>query len=180
MEMTIKYSGYFNKKGEPEGGVQEILEFLKTFNKKDVIVRLDYYKKNKTSWDEVDLFCNSLKISGLEIEDTDRDSWKIAKITFNETSEVDLIKLFINIGLLGNGGHSYSLLIDDKSFGFDGDGADRVIEINGLPLRGDNMKQYNWGKFTYANTHKEEKTTTLNEQQLRECVKKIITKVLNG
>lgn len=175
--MTVKYSGYFNKKGEPEGGLQKILEFLTTFNKKDVLVRMDYYKKNKTSWDEVDLFCKSLKISSLEIQQGERNE-KIARFTFTETSEIDLIKLFANIGLIGNPGHCFEILIDNKEFCFDGDGADRVIEINGLPLRGENFKQHNWANFTYANTHKEE--ITLNESQLRECVKNIIIEILNG
>ncbi len=178
MEMVIKYSGYFNKKGEPEGGVQEILEFLKGFNDKDILVRMDYDEKNKTSWDEVDLFCKSLKISNLEITEGERESEKIATIEFNESNEKDLIKLFVNIGKIGNGGHTYSILIGDKSFYFDGDGNDRVIAINGRKLTNETTKPYKLVEFTYANTHKDE--ISFNEQQLRECVKKIITKVLNG
>lgn len=178
MEMTIKYSGYFNKKGEPEGGVQEILEFLKGFNGKDITVRMDYDKKNKTSWDEVDLFCKSLKISNLKIVNGERGDEKIATIQFNESNERDLIKLFVNLGAIGNCGHTYSLLIGDKEFYFDGDGDDRVISINGRKLTSETMKPYRLVEFTYAKTHKEE--VLFNEEQLRECVKKIITEILNG
>ena len=176
--MTIKYSGYFNKKGEPEGGVQEILEFLTTFNKKDVLVRMDYDKKNKTSWDEFDLFCKSLKISDLKIENGEREDERTATIQFNEANERDLIKLFVNIGAIGNGGHTYSILIDDKEFYFDGDGDDRVIAINGRKLTNETTKSYKLAEFSYYSTHKED--ISFNEEQLRECVKKIITKILNG
>ena len=176
--MTIKYSGYFNKKGEPEGGVQEILEFLKGFNGKDIIVRMDYGKKNKTSWDEFDLFCKSLKISSLEVEKGEREDERIATIQFNESNERDLIKLFANMGSIGNGGHTYSILIGDKEFYFDGDGDDRVIAINGRKLTSETTKPYKLAEFSYYSTHKEE--ISFNEQELRECIKKIITEILNG
>ena len=113
--MVIKYSGYFNKKGEPEGGVQEILEFLKGLNDKDILVRMDYDKKNKTSWDEVDLFCKSLKISNLEITEGERESEKIATIEFNESNEKDLIKLLAKNKDYYHQFKEYEKIIEEKN-----------------------------------------------------------------
>ena len=64
---------------------------------------------------------------------------------------------------LGNGGHSYSILINDDSFGFDGDGSDHISSINGIDMCSE----------IYSNTYKQsdiynkglegEETSEINE-----------------
>jgi hypothetical protein len=42
--------------------------------------------------------------------------------------------MLVQMGCLGNGGHSYTILINDKRFSFDGDGADYISSINDTKL----------------------------------------------
>lgn len=43
-----------------------------------------------------------------------------------------LLKLFYRISMIGDSGHSFTICINNKEFiGWDGDGSDRIVSING-------------------------------------------------
>ena len=133
VKIKIDFNAYYNeKKGIfDDGGVYPILEYLKDNKLKDVVVRLDVDEKNKNSWEEVDLFCKELTINSLNYTVNEKSHPKYtANVTCSPASGKSLIKMLVQMGFLGNGGHSYTILINDKRFSFDGDGADYISSIN--------------------------------------------------
>lgn len=136
IDVKIKFSSYYNDKKETfDGGLYPILLYIKENNLKNVVIRLDYNKKNEMSWEEVDLFFPELSIKELNYQETNDEYRKfIANIKCTPNSGQALVKLLICMAELGNGGHSYGILINDKKFFFDGDGADHISEINDVHL----------------------------------------------
>ena len=64
--IKVSFNAYYSEKSKKfDGGLYPILEYIKDNKLKNVIVRLDYDKKNTTSWDEVDLYCSELSIKKL-------------------------------------------------------------------------------------------------------------------
>lgn len=148
VNLKIDFNAYYNeKKGVfDDGGVYPILEYIKNNNLKNVLVRLDVDKKNETSWDEVDLFCSDLSIKKLDYTVNDKKYPKYtANVVCKPSAAKCLIKILIQMGYLGNGGHSYGIFIGDKRFSFDGDGADHIASINNSDLN----------KELYSNTYKQ-------------------------
>lgn len=137
VNLKIEFNAYYNERKGVfyDGGIYPILEYIKDNKLKNVLVRLDADKKNETSWKEVDLFCNDLSIKKLDYTINDKKYPKYtANVVCKPSTAKSLIKMLVQMGHLGNGGHSYRIFIGDKQFSFDGDGADRISSINDIDL----------------------------------------------
>ena len=67
VKVEIKFSGYYNDKQQSfEGGLVEILEYIKGKKLKNAVVRLDVGKKNEITWEEEAVFCPELSIKILD------------------------------------------------------------------------------------------------------------------
>lgn len=165
VKLDIKFDGYYNEKQQSfEGGLVEILEHIKGKKLKNAIVRLDVGKKNEITWEEEAVFCPELSIKNIEYKIIEGTFKKfIANVECSPLSAKCLIKVLVKMAELGNGGHSYSILINEDSFVFDGDGADRISSINGIDMC----------REIYSNTYKQsdiynkglegEETSEINE-----------------
>lgn len=136
VKLEIKFSGYYNDKHQSfDGGLVEILEYIKGKKLKNAIVRLDVGKKNEITWEEEAVFCPELSIKNIGYKIIEGTFKKfIANVECSPLSAKSLIKVLVKMAALGNGGHSYSILINDDSFGFDGDGSDHISSINGIDM----------------------------------------------
>ena len=189
VKIKIDFNAYYNeKKGIfDDGGVYPILEYLKDNKLKDVLVRLDVDDKNKNSWEEVDLFCKELSINSLDYTVDEKSHPKYtANLTCNPASGKSLIKMLVQMGFLGNGGHSYSILINDKRFSFDGDGADYISSINDTKVNRELLsvdKQidvYNKGvQKEDENLNESSRCFKITENDIANMVEEAIRKVIN-
>ena len=189
VKIKIDFNAYYNeKKGIfDDGGVYPILEYLKDNKLKDALVRLDVDDKNKNSWEEVDLFCKELSINSLDYTVDEKSHPKYtANLTCNPASGKSLIKMLVQMGFLGNGGHSYSILINDKRFSFDGDGADYISSINDTKVNRELLsvdKQidvYNKGvQKEDKNLNESSRCFKITENDIANMVEEAIRKVIN-
>ena len=90
------------------------------------------------------------------------------------------------MGFLGNGGHSYSILINDKRFSFDGDGADYISSINDTKVNRELLsvdKQidvYNKGvQKEDENLNESSRCFKITENDIANMVEEAIRKVIN-
>jgi hypothetical protein len=130
--LSIKWTG--NDKLIPE-----ILDSLKKY-KKDIVIRLDgptYIKKINQFYkqEEVIFIPKIQKLKYGEIIEESEDEY-YSNYTLNvDTDEYTiqfLLKLFYRISMIGDCGHTFTICINNKEFiGWDGDGSDRIISING-------------------------------------------------
>ena len=176
--MKVKFRTYTKKDGSPEYGLYEMLQYLDGNTKKDFVIRMDYDKKNEHSLDEVDLFCPSLKLSKLKLN-------KIDDSTFEAEFKVNnprlMFKFLINLGNIGNCGHSFSVRIADKDFSFDGDGADNVVSINDRKV--DNKlfnDTYEWVKVYNKEFKTEDMKQTIDEKTIRQMVSESVKALLEN
>lgn len=165
VKLKIKFSGYYNDKRQSfDGGLVEILEYIKSKKLKNAVVRLDVGKKNEITWEEEAVFCPELSIKNIGYQIIEGTFKKfIANVECSPLSAKSLIKVLVKMAKLGNGGHSYSILINDDSFGFDGDGSDHISSINDIDMCSE----------IYSNTYKQsdiynkglegEETSEMNE-----------------
>ena len=126
--MTIKYVTY----GKVEKtGLYDILTYL-TKPRKNVVFRLDYDKENEHGWDEEDVFIPSIQISKLEFatEKVDNNSSHYATFLCDNKYQKTILKLLWLISQHGDPGHCFGIIFDDNKTGWDGDGSDRIEEIN--------------------------------------------------
>ena len=189
VKIKIDFNAYYNeKKGIfDDGGVYPILEYLKDNKLKDVVVRLDVDEKNKNSWEEVDLFCKELSINSLDYTVNEKSHPKYtANVTCNPASGKSLIKMLVQMGCVGNGGHSYTILINDKRFSFDGDGADYISSINDTKVNRELLsvdKQidvYNKGvQKEDENLNESSRCFKITENDIANMVEEAIRKVIN-
>lgn len=189
VKIKINFNAYYNeKKGIfDDGGVYPILEYLKDNKLKDALVRLDVDDKNKNSWEEVDLFCKELSINSLDYTVDEKSHPKYtANLTCNPASGKSLVKMLVQMGFLGNGGHSYSILINDKRFSFDGDGADYISSINDTKVNRELLsidKQidvYNKGvQKEDENLNESSRCFKITENDIANMVEEAIRKVIN-
>ena len=189
VKIKIDFNAYYNeKKGIfDDGGVYPILEYLKDNKLKDVVVRLDVDEKNKNSWEEVDLFCKELSINSLDYTVNEKSHPKYtANVTCSPASGKSLIKMLVQMGFLGNGGHSYTILINDKRFSFDGDGADYISSINDTKVNRELLsvdKQidvYNKGvQKEDENLNESSRCFKITENDIANMVEEAIRKVIN-
>ena len=189
VKIKINFNAYYSEKKRVfnDGGIYPILEYLKDNKLKDALVRLDVDDKNKNSWEEVDLFCKELSINSLDYTVNEKSHPKYtANVTCNPASGKSLIKMLVQIGLLGNGGHSYSILINDKRFSFDGDGADYISSINDTKVNRELLsvdKQidvYNKGvQKEGENVNESSRRFKITENDIANMVEEAIRKVIN-
>jgi hypothetical protein len=177
INIKVDFNAYYSEKSKKfDGGLYPILQYLKDNNLKDVLIRLDIDRKNETTWDEVDIFCKELSIKKLDYSINDKKYPKYtAYITCNYRSGKSLIKFLSYIAQLGNGGHSYSMLIGDKTFYFDGDGADHISSINDTKLTSEiftNMyKLSDILKKGAENNDTVNETINLTDKELKKIIK---------
>ena len=152
VKLEIRFSGYYNEKQQSfDGGLVEILEHIKGKKLKNAIVRLDVGKKNEITWEEEAVFCPELSIKNIGYKIIEGTFKKfIANVECSPLSAKSLIKVLVKMAAWGNGGHSYSILINDDSFGFDGDGSDHISSINGIDMC----------REIYSNTYKQSEIYT--------------------
>ena len=189
VKIKIDFNAYYSeKKGVfNDGGIYPILEYLKDNKLKDALVRLDVDDKNKNSWEEVDLFCKELSINSLDYTVNEKSHPKYtANVTCNPASGKSLIKMLVQMGCLGNGGHSYTILINDKRFSFDGDGADYISSINDTKVNRELLsvdKQidvYNKGvQKEDENVNESSRCFKITENDIANMVEEAIRKVIN-
>ena len=190
VKIKIDFNAYYSeKKGVfNDGGIYPILEYLKDNKLKDALVRLDVDDKNKNSWEEVDLFCKELSINSLDYTVNEKSRPKYtANVTCNFASGKSLIKMLIEIGRLGNIGHSYTILINDKRFSFDGDGADYIYSINDTKLNHELFSNINKQIDIYnKGVQKEDESVNesscrfkITENDIANMVEEAIRKVIN-
>lgn len=189
VKIKIDFNAYYNEKKSifDDGGVYPILEYLKDNKLKDVVVRLDVDEKNKNSWEEVDLFCKELTINSLDYTVNEKSHPKYtANVTCSPASGKSLIKMLVQMGFLGNGGHSYTILINDKRFSFDGDGADYISSINDTKVNRELLsvdKQidvYNKGvQKEGENINESSRYFKITENDIANMVEEAIRKVIN-
>lgn len=180
-KLTIDFSGYYNEKNGTfsDTAVAKILDYIKEHKISDALVRMDFYKKDKSDFEEYDIFCKKLQIKTLEygVADSDRKIYR-ANISCDEQSATALIKLFVNLGAIGNGGHSFELSIDKQSFYFDGDGADRVDAVNGVKLRGKVLDNpHEWYKIKKKGEPQKEEEESI-DVKLRGMIREAILREL--
>lgn len=185
-ELEIEFSAYYNEKKEKfnEGGLYPFLEYCQQSKPKDVMVRIDY----DNPFEEIDVYCESLGISKLSYEKTDgHDSNFIARFTCDSKSGKPIMKVIYGLGEAGNGGHSYGFIVGDKKFYFDGDGADRIMKINGVKFH--SIKNtYDLGGVWNDTTRKDNEESNndimsknvvkINESQLKQVIAESVKKVL--
>lgn len=126
--MTIKYTSY----GDIEKTtIYQILKYFTT-PRKGVLFRLDFDKLNETGWNEEDIYISSLAISKLEGATSNEKYSKEYYVTFmcDNKEQKYLLKLLFAISQHGDPGHTFGIVFGDKHLGWDGDGSDRIDEIN--------------------------------------------------
>lgn len=174
-ELKIEFCAYYNDKKEKfdEGGLYPFLEYCQSSKPKDVVVRVDY----EMGFDEIDVYCESLAISKLSYEKTDDRNF-VAKFTCDSKSGKPLMRVIYALGEAGNGGHSYGFTVGKEKFYFDGDGADRIMKINGVKFN-KIKNSYDLGKVWNDTTRKNNEETDNNmsvniEEIVRQATKNIV------
>ena len=171
--MKVIFRTYTHKDGTPDHGYYEILEHLNGNTEKDIVVRVDYDKKNDYSLDEEDFFFPSLKISKLKLNKLDDSKFEAEFTTKNQRT---IVAFLISLGAHGNPGHSYQLCIGKKVFYIDGDGADYLESINGHALKSKLLSdKYKWHELY---DKEDDKTNTITEEELVELVSESVKRVL--
>lgn len=177
--IEIEFHGYYNEKKQhfSDSAVPEILDYLQGKKLEDVVIRMDYYKKNEISFDEVDLFCSKINVKTVEYFPKEHGN-AVAKVTCDKQTGYSLIKLFMNLGAIGNCGHTFEVLIGKEEFCFDGDGSDRVDSINGEKLRGEMLNRPDkWYEILKKGQPQEEPqfSDAVLREMIQEAIKKMTT-----
>lgn len=174
--MKIVFRTYTQKDGSPEDGYYAIMQYLEGLKEKDLLVRIDYNKKNEFALDEVDFFFPSLKISKLALKPLSDGKFEAS---FETKDRRAVFALFVTLAGTGNGGHSFELCIGKKVFYIDGDGADHLESINGVKMRGEILdKRYKWPEVYNKDEETESNTIQLSESRLKGIIKECVIKVL--
>ena len=185
VKLEIELSGYYNDKQQSfDGGLVEILDYIKGKKIKNAIVRLDVGKKNEITWEEEAVFCPELSIKNIEYKIIEGNFRKfIANVECSPLSAKSLIKVLVKMAALGNGGHSYSILINDDSFGFDGDGSDHISSINGIDMCSEiysnTYKQSDIYKKGLESDENVNESIKITKDDIMEMVEKSIKKILS-
>ena len=122
MKNTIVYSGE---------SFEIILQEFEKNGKSKRYIKLD----EDDYWNGFDLIFDKLQISSLKTEKIDDYGTRRSTFVCGNESFKPLLKLIRSLKYLGDGGHSFSVKINDVNLGWDGDGNDRVKEINGVEIK---------------------------------------------
>lgn len=172
--MKIVFRTYTKKDGSPENGYYEILQYLEGLKEKNVLVRIDIDKKNVLGTNEVDIFCPSLKISHLNLKKIEGSKFEA---TFDTKNLKEIFHVLLTLGKTGNGGHSYELLIGDKSFYIDGDGSDYLESINGVSVH--NIKEDN--RYDWPKIYQEPKESiVMSESEFKKLLSESLEQILKN
>ena len=175
-ELKIEFRAYYNDKKEKfdEGGLYPFLEYCQSSKPKDVVVRIDY----DMDFDEIDIYCESLAISNLSYEKIDDRNF-VAKFTCDSKSGKPLMRVIYALGEAGNCGHSYAFAVGKEKFGFDGDGADRIMKINDVKFQ-KIKSSYDLGKVWNDTARKNNEEIDNNMSiNIEEIVKQSIKNIVN-
>lgn len=143
--MIIKWHG--EKADSKYSSISKVLHYFEQ-ERKNVLVRMDYNDYNSkgyTNYNEVDIFIPKIKISNLILKNVSKDKYhsdNYAIFTCEKIMQNYLLKMFYNLSILGDPGHSFNWKVDDICLGWDGDGSDRILEINCI----ENWKDYAYTK----------------------------------
>ena len=87
----------------------------------------------------------------------------------------------MNLGSIGNCGHTFEVMIDGKEFCFDGDGSDRVESINGEKLTSKYLgRPDKWYEILKKGGPEEKiELPEFPEEMLREMIRESIIKKLS-
>lgn len=139
--MEIKCSGEF---------IEDLLKFLQENKANEYVFKLD----EDSFYDEIDFVFGKLRISDVEKEEKEENSYG-DKYTFrfkcNKETEKALIKLIGGVKSLGDGGHSFTVRINGKSIGYDGDGSDYITSINGKQIKKKEFNSYHMCDYESKN-----------------------------
>lgn len=171
--MKVVFRTYTKRDGSPEYGYWAVLQYLEGLKEKDITVRIDIDKKNQLGYDEVDVFCPSLKISHLKLNKIDDSKFEA---TFDTKNLRAVFQVLLFMGKAGNGGHSYELLIGKKSFSIDGDGNDYLESINGTSLH--KIKENDRYKWADIYNKEEKSNEQFTEDDVREMVAESVRRIL--
>lgn len=171
IKLDIEFGAYYSEKSKTfDGGIYPFLEYLKNNKVTDTTIRMDidFYP-----YEEVDVYCEKMTIKKLSYEVLDDNRTFMAHVETDPASAKILIKTLLNLGYIGNGGHSYQFKVGKEKFNFDGDGADWVKSINGKRVRSpkdlakDASEIYKKGQ---------QQSEDMFNEIVSECMKKIIDK----
>lgn len=164
MKVKIKSTGYKNE------GFPRILKYLSEINPKQVIFKLD-----EIDLDGFDLVFDTMKISNLKFEGHDDEHYYISTFTCSKTVFKNMLKLIRSLKKLGDGGHSFEVKINGKSFSWDGDGNDRVVNINDIDC-GTGVKNFdkNYKNFFKTDSTQDESLIESLQYLIKESIKSVI------
>lgn len=171
--MKVVFRTYTKRDGTPDYGYYAVLEHLNGNTEKDLVVRIDFDKKNVYSLEEEDFFFPSLKISKLKLNKLGDSKFEAEFTTKDQRA---MVALLITMGNCGNGGHCYEMSIGKKTFCIDGDGADYLESINGHKINGKLYSQRD--KWHELYDKKDEESNTITEEDLKKLVSESVRRVL--
>lgn len=168
MKVKIKSTGYKDE------GFPKILKYLNQINSKQVIINLD-----KIDLDGFDLVFDNLKISNLNVDVHKDEHYCISTFSCSKSVFKNLLKLIRSLKKLGDGGHSFSVEINNKSFSWDGDGSDRVEEINDIDC-GSGTKTFDKNYKLFTSSMNNNLTPNIQNEDLFNKLRPIIKESINN
>lgn len=168
MKVKIKSTGYKDE------GLPRILKYLNQIGSKQVIIKLD-----KIDLDGFDLVFDNLKISNLNVDVHKDEHYCISTFTCSKSVFKNLLKLIRSLKKLGDGGHSFSVQINNKSFSWDGDGSDRVEEINDIDC-GSGTKTFDKNYKLFTSSMNNNLTPNIQNEDLFNKLRPIIKESINN
>lgn len=168
MKVKIKSTGYKDE------GFPKILKYLNQINSKQVIINLD-----KIDLDGFDLVFDNLKISNLNVDVHKDEHYCISTFSCSKSVFKNLLKLIRSLKKLGDGGHSFSVQINNKSFSWDGDGSDRVEEINDIDC-GSGTKTFDKNYKLFTSSMNNNLTPNIQNEDLFNKLRPIIKESINN
>ena len=168
MKVKIKITGYKDE------GFPKILKYLNQINSKQVIINLD-----KIDLDGFDLVFDNLKISNLNVDVHKDEHYCISTFSCSKSVFKNLLKLIRSLKKLGDGGHSFSVQINNKSFSWDGDGSDRVEEINDIDC-GSGTKTFDKNYKLFTSSMNNNLTPNIQNEDLFNKLRPIIKESINN
>ena len=172
--MKVVFRTYTKKDNSPEDGYWAVLQHLEGLKEKDILVRIDIDKKNQLGYDEVDIFCPSLKITNLKLKNIEGNKFEAE---FDTKDLRAVFSVLINMAGAGNGGHSYEALIGKQSFFIDGDGADHIESINGVKVTGKICGDRSKWADIYNKKENEDESMKFTEDDINEMVTEAVNKL---
>lgn len=176
MKVKIKSRGYGEKEGFPP-----IIRYLSSIkNGKQVIINID----EDDFLNGIDLVFDNLSVSNVKVEENKEDHTCISTFVCNKTVFKNLLRFIRHLKAFGDCGHSFGVRINGKMFSWDGDGSDRVVEINdvdcGNGIEFDkHYKEYFPTEENKDDVYVSESLVKVNENELRYIVETVSKKIIN-